>query len=255
VFAQGSYSARTNVRQNSDVDVCVCYAGSAFFDEYQGGSTRSSVGNLPATYSYSDYKNAIGKALVDHFGGAGVTRGKKAFTVHENTYRIDADVIPTWEYRCYRGTVTAGVPVYISGIGFIPDGATQVIANWPEQTYANGVARNNATSRFYKRTIRILKRLRDKMQTNGIVASNDVASFLIECLVWNVPAEYFDRDTHTQRVRATLMHAFNNTLKDDLCSEWLEVSELKYLFRPSQPWTRQKAHAFVSAAWDYIGLE
>ena len=31
VFAQGSYSARTNVRQNSDVDVCVRY-NATFFD-------------------------------------------------------------------------------------------------------------------------------------------------------------------------------------------------------------------------------
>lgn len=33
VFAQGSYKNRTNVRQDSDVDVCVLYKG-AFFEDY-----------------------------------------------------------------------------------------------------------------------------------------------------------------------------------------------------------------------------
>jgi len=56
-------------------------------------------------------------------------------------------------------------------------------------------------------------------------------------------------------VRAVLAELFNNTLSDDKCSEWGEVSELKYLFRTSQPWTRESAHQFLSDAWNYIGYE
>jgi len=41
----------------------------------------------------------------------------------------------------------------------------------------------------------------------------------------------------------------------DKCSEWGEVSELKYLFRSPQKWTREQAHKFIDAAWDYIGFE
>jgi tRNA nucleotidyltransferase (CCA-adding enzyme) len=33
VFTQGSYANRTNVRQDSDVDICVLYTG-AFFPDY-----------------------------------------------------------------------------------------------------------------------------------------------------------------------------------------------------------------------------
>ena len=39
VFAQGSYKSRTNVRQDSDVDVCVCL-NSTFFDRYPENKTR-----------------------------------------------------------------------------------------------------------------------------------------------------------------------------------------------------------------------
>ncbi len=255
VFAQGSYRARTNVRQNSDVDICVRYTGSTFFPDYSGGTSRESVGNSASTFSYATFKNAIGTALTDYFGEDGVTRGQKAFTVHENTYRIDADVVPVLEHRRYTGELNAdGSHFYLEGVAFDPDNGGRII-NWPQQTYDNGVARNAATSRYYKRTIRILKRIRDRMQADKIDAANNVASFLIECLVWNAPVDYLNRDTHTKRVRAVLMHAFNNTQKPELCSEWGEVNELKYLFRASQPWTREQAHAFVSAAWDYIGLE
>ena len=101
-FAQGSYSARTNVRQNSDVDICVRY-NATFFTYYPDGMSRETVGNIPGTMAFADFKSMVQKALEDYFGKAGVTRGNKAFDVHANTYRIDADVVPTFEYRRYTG--------------------------------------------------------------------------------------------------------------------------------------------------------
>ena len=106
VFAQGSYSARTNVRQNSDVDICVRY-NATFFTYYPDGMSRETVGNVPGTMAFADFKSMVQKALEDYFGKAGVTRGNKAFEVHANTYRIDADVVPTFEYRRYTGRKNA----------------------------------------------------------------------------------------------------------------------------------------------------
>ena len=102
VFAQGSYSACTNVRQNSDVDICVRY-NATFFTYYPDGMSRETVGNVPGTMAFADFKSMVKKALEDYFGKAGVTRGNKAFEVHANTYRIDADVVPTFEYRLVHG--------------------------------------------------------------------------------------------------------------------------------------------------------
>jgi hypothetical protein len=77
----------------------------------------------------------------------------------------------------------------------------------------------------------------------------------IECLVFNASTSCFEYQTFKPMVRAVLEELFNNTLSDDKCSEWCEVSELKYLFRTSQPWTRESAHQFLSDAWNYIGYE
>lgn len=254
VFAQGSYRARTNVRQNSDVDICVRY-NATFFEEYPSGTSRESFGNIPSTTSFSGFKNMVQGALEGYFGKAGVTRGSKAFDIHANTYRIDADVVPTFEYRCYTGQkYSDGSHHYLSGVAFEPD-VGGLIINWPEQTYENGVERNTATGRKYKRVIRILKRLRDKMQDENIAIAKKTPSFLIECLVWNADVDALSHDTYTAIVRDVIADVWNNTCKDEDCSDWGEVNELKYLFRLTQPWTRQEANDFLQAAWDYIGYK
>lgn len=252
VSAQGSYLARTNVRQNSDVDICICY-NTAFFPDYPEGTTKETFGHIDSTMSFTDFKNMVHQALENYFGKDNVTWGNKAFDIHANTYRIDADVLPTFEHHRYTGKFNAdGSHHYLSGVGFKPDNGS-LIKNWPEQTYDNGVARNTATGRKYKRVIRILKRLRDKMQSENIYAAVNIPSFLIECLVWNADVEAFTKDTYTDILRYVIADTWNRTRKDEDCSEWREVNELKDLFRNSQPWTRQQANNFLQTAWDYIG--
>jgi tRNA nucleotidyltransferase (CCA-adding enzyme) len=58
VFAQGSYKARTNVKQDSDVDICVRYDG-GFFESYPEGKTRAAFGNVEGSLNFSDFKNMV----------------------------------------------------------------------------------------------------------------------------------------------------------------------------------------------------
>ena len=254
VFAQGSYRNRTNVRQDSDVDITVRLNTTIFVD-YPPGKTGADFGNGPASIIFKDFKSMVGDALVGYFGSDGVTPGIKAFDVHENSYRIDADVVPTFEHRRYSGRLNPdGSHNYLAGIGFDPDTGPRII-NWPEQNYTNGVDRNDVTGRSYKRVIRILKRLRNKMQDEKVAESSNIASFLIECLVWNAPHEAFEHDTYAAIVRHVVADIWNRTRKDEDCKEWGEVNELKYLFRTAQPWTRDQANKFLHAAWNYIGFK
>lgn len=254
VFPQGSYRNRTNVKLDSDVDICIMLKDT-FFEYYPQGMTRESVGNSSSSYSFATFKNSVERALVSKFGRGEVTRGNKAFDIHENSYRVDADVIPTFQYRSYTGEKDySGNYMYHSGVKLITDGGNSII-NWPEQTYQNGVEKHDATRRRYKRCIRILKRLRNHMQDKGVATAQDVASFLIECLVWNTPPEAFAHDEYTGDIRWILAHTCNATRKDEDCKEWGEVNELKYLFRPSQSWTMGKANSFLNAAWNYVGYK
>lgn len=252
VFAQGSYRNKTNVKQDSDVDICV-RLNSTFFPTYPEGKNNADFGNSAGSITFAEYKNLVQKALTDYFGEDSVMRGDKAFNIHANTYRIDADVVATLEHRRYV-LKPDGTHYYLSGIGFDTDAGKRIL-NWPNQHYDNGLKKHEETARRFRKVIRILKRLRNEMQDEGITAADGIASCLIESLVWNVPDEGFGHETYREDVRYVLAYVFNNTRKDTDCSEWREVSRLKYLFRPTQPWTRDQAHTFISAAWDYIGFE
>lgn len=246
-FRHGSYNNRTNVRIDSDVDVGVLYSDTIFFDLPQGMQAADFNLTVPASYQYSTYKNDVERALESYLGNESLTRGNKAFGVHENTYRVDADVVACFEYRRYYNTGT-----YRRGVAFNTDRGARII-NYPQQNYDNGVAKNNATDRRFKSVVRILKRLQGAMEEDGI--GSDIPGFLIECLVWNVPNEGFGHDTVTADVQWTLAHLFNNTRKEVDCKEWTEINEYKYLFHLSQPWKMEVAHNFASAAWDYIGFD
>lgn len=254
VFPQGSYKNKTNIKHDSDVDICVMLKDT-FFARYPEGLTRENVGNDSSSYKYSTFKNSVERALVRKFGRNEVTRGNKAFDIHANSYRVDADVIPTFEYKSYTGEKSYdGNYLYHSGVKLITDEGVSII-NWPEQTYNNGLEKHTSTKRRYRRCIRILKRLRNYMQDQSIDAAQDIASFLIECLVWNTPPEGFEHDEYTNNIRWILAHTCNSTRKDQDCKEWGEVNELKYLFRPWQPWTMEQANKFLNAAWDFIGYK
>ena len=255
VFAQGSYSARTNVRQNSDVDICVRY-DSAFFPDYPKGATGETFGHvegsLPPRRFQRHGPEGASRTTSARLVLREATRHLTSMPTHTASMQMSS---PTFEHRMYTGRKNAdGSHHYLSGIAFDPDSGSRVI-NWPEQTYDNGVDRNTATGRKYKQVIRILKRLRDRMQDDGIAISKKTPSFLIECLVWNADVDAFSGDTYTAIVRHLLADLWNRTRKDDDCSEWGEVNELKYLFRLAQPWTRQEANEFLQAAWDYVGYQ
>lgn len=248
VFAHGSYHNNTNVREDSDVDVGIlCY--DTFFMNLPEGYTRENFGIEPATYGYEQFKNEVGEALIAYFGKSSVHRGNKAFDIHENSYRVDADVAPFFEHRRYSADGS-----YLSGIELQPDNGGRII-NWPEQHYQNGVSKNTETNRRFKALVRIIKSLHNEMFEKDIAAAKPILGFLIECLVWNVPNDNFGYETYKSDTRSCLAFLFNNTMNDEQCSKWGEVSELKYLFGPHQKWTRQQTHLFISAAWDYIGFE
>ncbi len=58
VFTQGSYKARTNVRQDSDVDVCV-RLNCTFFSKYPEGKTCEDYGNIERSISFAEFENLL----------------------------------------------------------------------------------------------------------------------------------------------------------------------------------------------------
>ena len=100
-----------------------------------------------------------------------VTRGSKAFDVHPNTYRVDADVVPAFVLRHYYNNGNSDDGTYI-----LTD-ANAEIHNFPEIQYSKGVIKNGNTGRRFKQITRAIKRLRNEMNGEGIAAAGPIPSF------------------------------------------------------------------------------
>jgi hypothetical protein len=253
VIPQGSYKARTNVRLDSDVDICVSL-NSTFFTYYPEGKTDEHYGNNEGSIGFREFRNLVHTALIDYFGSTQITPGNKAFDVHSNTYRVDADVVPAFAYRHYYGDA-AHHYIEPTGTAFLFGGDGRRIVNWPKQSYKNGYDKHERTGKRFRKMVRILKTLRNKMQDEKIAAAKDIGSFLIESMVWNAPDNSFNHTEYRDDVRAVLACCFNETLPKGSHADLLEVNDTKYLYGLHQAWTREQVHAFFSAAWDYIGFQ
>jgi hypothetical protein len=256
VFAKGSYKNNTNVRLDSDVDVAVEFQEVMYHDATNEaeGMSQADLGLTPYSGSYppEQFKDDVERALVDRFGASAVDRGNKAIHVREDRSSLSADVVPCFTYHRYYAIGYNSIPLYHQGIQIHPDSGARIV-NWPEQNYERGVTKNEATGRRYKRVVRILKRLENDMVDKGINA--EIPSFLMECLVYNVPNEGFGNDSYQANVRYVLAHLFNGTLEGGEAGEWVEVNGLKWLFHPTQRWSKTQAHTFLSSAWNYVGFE
>ena len=132
VFTQGSYRNRVNVRQDSDVDIGVMLHD-FFLEQYPTGKTRADFGISAGSYEYSRFKNELEEALVTHFGRAAVKRGNKAFNIRENTYHVEADVVPVFEFRQYwaHGGYRAGVALVSDRGVRIENYPERLLSYWP----------------------------------------------------------------------------------------------------------------------------
>jgi len=248
VFGQGSYANNTNVRLNSDIDINVRYTGGFYFDLPKGKSREDFDLNSPSKYSLEEFKNDIYAAVVRKFDADSVRRKNKCITVLSNSYRVEIDVVPTWNYRRYKGS--GG---YVLGAKLKADSGEDVV-NYPKQHMENGKQKNSETSRTFKRLTRIYRKLRYKMIEDGFPVSNSITSFLLECLVWNVPNSIFNANgTWQDRLKESIVHLYEHTEDEDKCDEWGEVSEHLYLFRGNPKWTKSDVNKFLVDAWNYLG--
>lgn len=248
VFTQGSFANNTNVRSDSDVDVCVMLKDTFFYDLPEGKSA-SDYGITPSSMTFQRYRDLVKNALEDKFGASYVADGNKSLKIRENTYHVQVDVVPAFQYRRYTTTVGR----YHEGTRFYAKDGSQV-TNYPKVHIKNGTDKNNRTNYKYKKLVRIMKHVKNEMVDDGKTNGDKITSFLVECLVWNVPdSTITGYNSWTETVKQAIIYLYN-AIKDDKHKEWGEVSELLYLFR-GRKWTDQDAKQWLYDAWNYMGYK
>jgi hypothetical protein len=255
VYTKGSYANNTNVRLNFDVDIAVEYRGYFYLDMAFDlrGQPKEVVGLVESEdpYTRDEFRADVRAALVNAFGASSVSAGNIAYRIRESKTTIPADVVPCWELRRYD-KITQGVPLFHKGSRLFPSSGGYT-DNFPAQQNLNGTEKNKRTSMRYKYMVRALKRLQTKLVADGNLA-NELPSYLIECLVYNVPDPALGSSSYLSDMRAVLAYIFNATLPNGDSNDWAEVNDLKWLFRGTQPWTVADVHNLADVAWEAMDL-
>ena len=250
VFSQGSFANNTNVRIESDVDVCIMLKDT-FHCKYPEGGNDEDYGFKSSEFTFQQYRDLIKKALQDKFRSEYVYDGNKSLKINENTYHVQADVVPAFQLRNYYYNKSKTANYYVEGTWFVSK-SDQQISNYPKIHIKNGTAKNNRTGYKYKKLVRIMKHIKNDMVDDEKTNGEKITSFLVECLVWNIPdATITGYSSWTETVKQAIIYLYN-AIKDDKHKEWGEVSEMLYLFR-CRKWTDQDAMQWLYDAWNYLG--
>ena len=237
IFIQGSYANNTCVRNESDVDIAVVRED---LFEYAFGANFSSSTAEKASEAKA-LKDAVERVLKKRFTYQ-VHRGNKSIKVDGNTYRKQADTVPCLSLHYFNKSHLNDYLTYQDGIVIFADDGS-VIRNFPKQHIANGKAKNVRTNYYYKKMVRIMKKMRHLMGNCGYSSADGVSSFGLESLLWNIPDSYFTKYVNYGFVFEELIrYLHNNQL---ILLNGLEANGIKKLCP-----TQREVHAYTNFITD-----
>ncbi len=244
VYLQGSYRNHTHIKEDSDVDIVAELRSTFYYDIDKLNSTESSifhnVYSSSPDYGYQEFRTDVGNILSDKFGPTNVTEGSKCFKIKGNSQRSDADVLPCLEHRKYLQfkSYSRSDQRYLSGIKFNSSKDGWII-NWPKIHYQNGVLKNKATDEKFKPLVRVYKNIKSLLIETNIINSDLAPSYFVECLVFNVPNNYFNNDT-PDNFRNTLTYLQSSDISLFLC-----VNLQDFIFYGKNSWNTDNAISFL----------
>jgi len=247
VFLQGSYGNSTNIYSESDVDIVIklndCFHRDITRLPAEQQSAYKSMHN-DAAYTHVHFKADVLKVLTAQYG-ANVDPGDKAIAIAAGGNRRKADVISAINFRRYKKFLSFSDQEYIEGISFYTSSGTHIV-NYPKQHSANLTQKHQNTDQWFKPTARILKNLRSRLVSEGMLEAGVAPSYYLEGLLYNVPDDKFGRN-----YAETFASAINWILESDR-SKLVCANYQYFLLHPELPvtWREDKLDAFLAAAVD-----
>jgi len=245
VFLQGSYGNDTNIYSESDVDVVIklddCWQSDlGNLNESEKAAYEGAFAD--AKYGHGEFKRDVLKVLTDKYGDD-VDPGDKAIAIAANGNRRKADVIVAVQFRRYFKFNGTSDQSYTEGICFWNKKGEQ-IANYPKQHSANLTAKHQATKSRLKPLIRVLKNLRGRLVSDGLLKAGIAPSYYLEGLLYNVPPDKF-----TTSLQDSLADAINWVQSEADKNKLLCANEQYYLLRDGYHtcWPVANAEAFLNA--------
>ncbi len=144
VLLQGSYKNGTNLRRDSDVDVVVRLAHkfSPSVAVLSGEQLQENASHEVAYRHWRSFRRHALRVMRDRYGDA-ATSGRKTLKLAKGELQADADLVITLSYK--------------GSIGFYLSDERRWVVSYPQQHHQRGLTKEEATSRRFKRTIRMFK--------------------------------------------------------------------------------------------------
>ncbi|MDO4889422.1 MAG: nucleotidyltransferase [Candidatus Saccharibacteria bacterium] len=250
VFLQGSYANNTNVRTDSDIDVCVM-CKKVFHVKYPIGKTSSDYGFESANLTFKEYRNQVKEALNTKFGRENLHDGNKSIKIDENTYRIKADVVPALQFRDYSVPYSDKPYKFREGVYLVSLDGQEVI-NYPNQHIENGRIKNNYTGGKYKKLVRIMKHIRNDMIEAGLINGDKISSFLVECLIYNIPDNIITENDSWIEAVGRAISFLKDSFNIKAYQDWNEVSCELPLFSPDRKWDEASVSPWLDRMVEFL---
>lgn len=242
VYLQGSYKNSTNIHGDSDVDIVVRLDAPYRIERRDGSVKIVHPDGSVQDYDYREFKQDVIAALKRRYGRRAVQIGDKAIEVHssDSTLRIDADVVVCQQHRVEGGPGEAR-----RGMWFETKHGEE-ISNYPKQHYKNGAEKNQRTNGEYKKTLRMVKRARSYLAEKGRISKDNVPSYFLVCLLYNVPEKYYTATDPNANNHQRRFCNIVNYLQDANLQEFTCQNGADQLFGPeSTQWNERDAERFI----------
>ena len=244
VFLQGSYGNDTNIRADSDVDV-VIQLNSTFHQDLsqlppeQIAAYQQNFSN--ATYGFSDFRREVVSHLQSTYGSTVAVLGKKAVKIGAASGRLVADVIVCCQYRYYRSFYSSSNQQYDEGI-YLQASNGETVINYPKQHSTNCTAKHQATSQWFKPTVRMFKNMRGRLIDNRAITLDNAPSYFIEGLLYNVPDDQFG-----QSLNDTFCNCVNWLRKTDRSKFVCANGKVWFFGNSSVQWSQDNCVRFLDS--------
>ena len=248
-YLQGSYRNHTNIRGDSDVDVVLQLTSAFHYDASSLSPSEQSAlaaSFSPATYGWNDFRRDALRALVGGFGQGSVAQGNKAIKLKAASPRLAADVVVCMTHRRYSNYYS-----YVEGVAIRALRDKRWVVNFPKAHYDNGAAKSNRTWDRYKRSVRMFKNARNRLESDHRIGQGLAPSYFVECLLYNAPDSAFQANFQ-ETYRSVVNWMVQADLKGLVCQ-----NDRQYLFGPSpEQWSEADAADFARhlvALWNDWG--
>ena len=240
IYLQGSYGNDTNIEDESDVDIIIELTSiyyrdiSALTEEEQ---KRYLLEHSPAKITLNDFKAHI-LNILNKTPRYSYEEKNKCVKITSGT-PLNADIIVCAKHKKYISYYK-----YIEGIMFFDKNGNRIVS-YPKQHSENMTVKNKLVPNF-KPTVRIFKNLKNELINDGYIDEENISSYFVESMIFNIPDYYFTITDLKTRVSEIIINAIEFVTHEVMITPCRQ----KYLFGNGEnQWTEEEAINFLRNAY------